>query len=393
MKQSATFRFLAGLNTVAAVFAQSGSPITREGSYWVQTLNGSVPANAASRVRVITEGNVVVKGSSDGKLIYSVKARVKARNEREAEFLLRSFDVKTRNSGAWLYFTLLPPPRVVNGPDVTLAVPRNLQQTWIETRGGSVVASDLGGELRAVSAGGRIEIDRINAAATLRTGGGEIQVGHVTGPVQCYSGGGAIRVESTGVNSSFETAGGDIFIRETRGDVHTSTAGGNIRIERSGGMVFARTAGGLIEVQQSEGAVTAESSGGAIQVNAANGVRCESAGGAIRLRNVAGAVRAMTSAGSILAELLSGNRIEDSTLSTNDGDITVFIASNIPLTVRARNESAGSIGRIISDFPEIRTKPGAPGIAPVTAEGSLNGGGPVLRIVVTSGTIYLRRER
>ena len=393
MRQSGTFRVLAGLNLAAALFAQSGSPITREGRYWVQTLSGSVPAITASRMHVITEGNVVLKGASDGKLVYSVKARVKARNEREAESLLRSFEVKTKSSGAWLYFTLLPPPRVVNGPDVTLAVPRALRQTWIETRGGSVLASDLDGELRAESAGGRIDIDRLGAAATVRTGGGEVHVGRVAGPVQCYSGGGSIRVENTGADSSFETAGGEIFIRETHGPVRASTAGGNIRIERSGGMVFARTAGGLIEVEQSEGVVTAESSGGSIQVNAANGVRCESSGGTIRLRNVAGAVRAVTSAGSILAELLSGNRIEDSTLSTHDGDITVVIASNIPLTVRARNESAGSIGRIISDFPEIRVKPVAPGIAPVTADGSLNGGGPVLRIVVTSGTIYLRRGR
>jgi len=95
-----------------------------------------------------------------------------------------------------------------------------------------------------------------------------------------------------------------------------------------------------------------------------------------------------------LAELLSGNRIEDSTLSTNAGDITVFIASNLPLTVAARNESAGALGRIISDFPEIRVKAlSQAGANPVVAEGALNGGGPILRINVVGGTIYLRRQK
>ena len=150
----------------------------------------------------------------------------------------------------------------------------------------------------------------------------------------------------------------------------------------------------MIQVQQADGAVTAESYGGAIQVNAANGVRCDSAGGPIRLRNVAGPLRASTAAGSILAELLSGNRIEDSTLSTNAGDITVFIASNLGLTVAARNDSAGALGRIISDFPEIRVKAlSQAGASPVVAEGVLNGGGPILRINVVGGTIYLRRQK
>jgi DUF4097 and DUF4098 domain-containing protein YvlB len=203
-----------------------------------------------------------------------------------------------------------------------------------------------------------------------------------------------IRVQSAGAESWFETAGGEILVHQVAGTVHASTAGGNIRIDRASGAVFARTAGGLIQVQQADGAVTAESSGGAIQVNAAKGVRCDSSGGAIRLRNVAGALRASTTAGSILAELLTGNRIQDSTLSTNAGDITVFISSNLPLTVLARNESGGTAGRIISDFPEIRVRgAGQSGGSPALAEGALNGGGPVLHVNVIGGTIYLRRQK
>jgi hypothetical protein len=144
-------------------------------------------------------------------------------------------------------------------------------------------------------------------------------------------------------------------------------------------------------VEQADGPVTAESSGGAIQVNSANGVRCESGGGAIRLRNVAGAVHAFANSGSILAELVSGVGMADSILSTNAGDITVLIPSNLALTVQAINESGGS-GRIHSDFPQVHTQAaGAPG-GPLTAAGALNGGGPVLRVNVMGGTIYLRKK-
>src|SRR5690242_10720554 len=102
MKLSATYSILAGVIIPAAAFGQGSSSITREGRYWVQTLSGSIPANGASRMRVITEGNVVLKGDTGGKLVYSVKARVKAGSQKEAASLLRSFDVRAKNSGAWL---------------------------------------------------------------------------------------------------------------------------------------------------------------------------------------------------------------------------------------------------------------------------------------------------
>ena len=80
-------------------------------------------------------------------------------------------------------------------------------------------------------------------------------------------------------------------------------------------------------------------------------------------------------------------------MSANAGDVTVLISSNLAVTVSARNQTGGA-GRIISDFPEIRVKPAAamaPG--PLVAEGALNGGGPLLRINVVGGTIYLRKQK
>lgn len=394
MRQFGSISLVLALGAAQCSLAQSETPIAREGAYWVRTFTGSIPEAALQRLRLDTVGNVVLRGEAHGRAAYTLRARVRARDAREAQALLRQWEVKARTQGPWAYLTVMPLRRSSEAPELSVTVPRRLLQVLVETRGGNVQATNLDGEVEARSAGGQINVDGIKGSCELRTGGGDIQVGTVGGSVRCYSGGGVIRVQNAGGESWFETAGGEIFVRQAAGPVHASTAGGNIRIDRVSGTVFARTAAGLIQVQQADGAVTAESYGGAIQVNAANGVHCDSAGGPIRLRNVAGPLRASTSAGSILAELLSGNRIEDSTLSTNSGDVTVFIASNLPLTVSARNESAGELGRIISDFPEIRVQQGRlTGASPLVAEGSLNGGGPILRINVVGGTIYLRRQK
>ncbi|MBZ5611685.1 MAG: DUF4097 domain-containing protein [Acidobacteriia bacterium] len=394
MQRFVSIWFAFVLGAALPALAQRNAPIQRDGRYWVRTITGSIAIAPSERFRLNTVGNVVLRGDASVGGTYTLKARVRARDKRAAEVLLRQFELRTRTQGGWVYLTVTPPRRISEAPEVSLSVPRGLRQVWIETRGGNVQASDLDGEVEARSTGGQIDVDGIRGRCEIRTGGGDIHVGSVAGSVRCYSGGGVIRVQNAGGEAWFETAGGEIFVHQAGGPVHASTAGGNIRVERASGAVFARTAGGLIQVQQADGVVTAESSGGAIQVNAANGVRCDSAGGAIRLRNVGGALRASTSAGSILAELSKGTRIEDSTLSTNSGDITVFISSNVPMTVAARNESGDAMGRIISDFPEIRVQSGRqPGATPVVAEGALNGGGPVLRINVNGGTIYLRRQK
>ena len=397
MKELLSLLFLGA----ALASAQSESSITRDGDSWVRTVKGSVDTAGLDKLRVETTGNVTLQGAATGQTTYTLKVRVRAEDAREAEALLDRFSVKTGTEGGWAYLKVTPQvtrTRLASaGLELSVTGPRALRQVWAETLGGNVQASDWDGDFQARSGGGRIAVDRIRGRSEVRTAGGAIEVGNVSGPLRCFSGGGGIRVENAGSTAWLETAGGEIFVHQAGGPIQASTGGGNIRIERAAGTVMARTTGGLIQVQQADGPVTAESSGGAIQVNSANGVRCESAGGAIRLRNVAGAVHAFANSGSIMAELgsaggVSGRGMTDSTLSTNAGDITVLIPSNVALTIQAMNESGGS-GRINSDFPQIRTQPGGLPGGPVVAQGALNGGGALLRVNVMGGNIYLRRAK
>jgi hypothetical protein len=83
----------------------------------------------------------------------------------------------------------------------------------------------------------------------------------------------------------------------------------------------------------------------------------------------------------------------DSELETSAGDITVYLDSNMNISVRASIEVANG-HNIRSDFPDIRvsSEGGDYGPKTVTAEGKLNGGGPVLKVSTTTGDICFRRS-
>jgi len=106
------------------------------------------------------------------------------------------------------------------------------------------------------------------------------------------------------------------------------------------------------------------------------------------------AARAETGAGGIVAKFVSGTDRTDSVLETSAGDITVYLAPTLNITIRASIELANG-HRIRSDFSEIRvtTEGGEWGPGTATAEGNLNGGGPTLKVRTTTGDITFLASR
>jgi hypothetical protein len=88
----------------------------------------------------------------------------------------------------------------------------------------------------------------------------------------------------------------------------------------------------------------------------------------------------------------TGAERTDSDLETAAGDITVYIASDVAINVRASVEM-GNGHHITSDFSDIRigTEGDKWGPKTLTAEGSLNGGGPMLKVRTSSGDISFKR--
>ncbi len=391
-------RILASLTLAAMALAQSGSEqtsaLTRDGGYWVLTTRGTVPCSVAGTFKLVTRGRVTVQGGPFDRVQYTVTQRTKARTETEARRAFGALVVNTRPRGEATTLAMMTVEKPGVTTEVVLKVPRSLRESSVETQVGGVEVTDMDGITSATTSAGQVVMDRIGVSATAKTGGGEVRIGKVAGPVRCSSGAGSILVESARGETWCDTAGGEICVRDVGGPLHAFTQGGNIQVDRAHSTVSARTGEGLIEVLQAAGLVSAETRGGSIQIGSARGVRCESAAGTIRFKSQAGPVRASTAYGSILAELMSGARLEDSSLWAGSGDVTVLIPASLALAVQARNDSGPSLGKIFSDFPEIRPKVSELERAkPWVAEGSLNGGGPVLRISASGGTIYIRRQR
>ncbi len=376
--------FMVGLGCLAVAGAQSD--ITREGAYWVRSLTGADSIPAEGRLWVNAGGSVKVRGAAETQLRYVLKARVKGRGEDEARRRLSAMRLQVSHAGDTAIVSVQP--GAASG-ELDLRVPRTIREAAILTTDGSIELCDLDGAVQARTGGGPVRADRTRGDLRISTGGGNIDLGSVDGAVRATTGGGSIRAQSIGREATLETGGGDIVVQAAGGAVRATTGGGGIHIARAGGAVTANTGGGPIEVGQARGTVTTRNSGGPVKVGSADGVSCENAAGGVRLVNVSGTLRVSTAFGSILAQLLAGRPITDSFLTTANGDITVVIPANVAVSIRARNESADSVRRIVSEFPGISVRLEG---SQVVAEGSINGGGPVLRIAGTGGTIFIKRQ-
>jgi DUF4097 and DUF4098 domain-containing protein YvlB len=383
---------LGGLLFLAAVLCggQTRTNIAREGAYFVETITGPIVV-PGGRLKVVATGAVVVRGKDGNGGTYTLRQRVKTAEKSEAERQLRLLRPRAVTRGVWTILDVAGNEDSDVEYEVEVTLPKKLATVALVSQGGHIEAYDLDGSIEADTAAGRIQLDRIGMNATVKTGGGPIRVGNVRGVLRCVSGGGEIQVDRAGSEVWCDTAGGNITIGEAGGPVHAVTAG-NIHIGTAHSSVSAHSEGGLISVDEAGGQVTADTAGGSIQVGSSTGVRCESAAGAIRVKGVRGPLRAYTASGSILAELLPGVELQDSSLHALLGDITVYIPSNIAVSIRAWNEGGSGRGRIVSDFPEIQVRSASGRRGTAVAEGALNGGGPVLRISA-SGNIYLRRQK
>jgi len=326
----------------------SQTTFKRDGNSWMVTEQGSLSVDPVGQVRVKAAGNIRIRGGTGAQVVYRVSRSVRAVQQHEAQAMADRFPVTSGRQGSTAIL------QVAYGPFATsleITVPRGLESLSVETLGGDVDVSDLNGAVVAEASGGRINVGHIGGNIDARAAGGAIVLGVIGGNARCLSGGGAINAMEIHGDSLLETGGGDIHLR------------------KAGGAVRASTAGGRIEVVEAKGTVQAHTFGGPIEIGSAKGVHCESA------------------SGSIVAQFLPG--ILDSFLSTGSGDITVWIPSNLRVSIRAQNEGSGNVGTVISDFPGLRVMSAG---AAVMADLLINGGGPIVQLAGNGGRIYIKKR-
>lgn len=381
------------LTTLACLAVGQETRVYREGSNWVQEITGTLPAARSLHVRVEV-GSVRVEGSSQSGISYVIHNRAYTDSEQTArrEFDAYKISASSKGDAAWIVGDWQGGRSRKFSGEFIITVPRNLDLAKIETEGGSVRAVGIAGRVEAQSGGGSLRLDDIGGSIEAETGGGTIDVGNTNGAVNVRTGGGNIRIASAKGKVGAESGGGSVVVVSCQDGATIETGGGNIQVERCQGAVRATTGGGSVDLGDIGGGAIIETGGGSIRLASAKGpVKADTGGGCIELNGVPSA-RAETGGGGIIAKFLSSGERTDSVLETGAGDVTVYLASDLAISIRAAIELANG-HNIHTDFSDIHvaTEGGQWGPKTVTAEGQLNGGGPVLKVRTSSGNITFRR--
>jgi DUF4097 and DUF4098 domain-containing protein YvlB len=367
--------------------------VYREGRNWVQEMTGDLGAAKNLRVK-LAAGSVRVQGGSQAGITYVIHRKAYTFSEEKARGEFESYRINTSVKGDTAWIVAESSRRDSKcADDFVINVPRNLESAKIETGGGNVNATGIAGRVELSSGGGNLHLDDIGGEVTAETGGGTIDVGSVQGDVSLQTGGGNIKIASAKGEIKAQSGGGSVVVLSGLQGAVLETGGGSIRVDKCSGPVKATTGGGSVDLGEIGGPAEIETGAGSIRLASSKGrVQAQTGGGSIQLDG-ATSVQAETSAGGIVVKLLtSAGGHSNSTLETSAGDITVYLANDLAISIRAEIEIANG-HTIRSDFSDIRvSSEGGPwGPKTVTAEGQLNGGGPVLKVRTNSGNVNFRR--
>jgi DUF4097 and DUF4098 domain-containing protein YvlB len=362
------------------------------GSRFGSDLTGSVPARDGGRLHLTSDlGNIIIHTQDSGRVDYRVHLEADA-SQKNAQLLLKNFLLRARRMPDGVHMRGLAGEESSGRMWVTIEVtiPKNYGLD-VSTGGGNIDVDDVTGPVSLATAGGNVTTGNIEGSARLETKGGHVSVKSVSGDLIANTGGGHITTGMVGGNASLHTSGGHIRVSSVGGVARLVTGGGNVTLEHAGGELAAETSGGQIEVGEAAGLVRAKTGGGGIRVVRVSGPsELQTIGGSIYLTQVDSAVKASTAAGGITAWFVSPARQPGNCeLHSSNGDIVVYLPRQLPVTIDAQIQNADE-HRVIIDpaFPlKVSYDDSLNGLRTMRAEGSLNGGGEVLRLRAVQGNI------
>jgi DUF4097 and DUF4098 domain-containing protein YvlB len=287
-----------------------------------------------------------------------------------------------------------------SGEDIRLG-PELDGRATVQTSSGSIDIKTVHGSVEARNSGGNIKVERAGSDLLAQTSSGSIHLGRVAGSVEAHDSGGDISMNSVGDAVLAETSSGSIKIKFARGNVVAKDSGGDIKVEQAGGGVEARTSSGTITLGIVRGEIKAKNSGGdvvigevqgAVEVSTSSGTilitklvgtaGLKNSGGRIEVKEASGAVLGDTSRGPFGVGW-AGQPAGETRLNTSGGDIKVRLKESIGLNLEAKANG----GRVACDMPILIQS----GQREDHLEGKINGGGPLLRLEASGGSIALRR--
>jgi DUF4097 and DUF4098 domain-containing protein YvlB len=187
-------------------------------------------------------------------------------------------------------------------------------------------------------------------------------------------------------NLNLNTSGGDIEAASLQGNVRARTSGGNMQFDRVDGEIDAHTSGGDIVLREGTARAKLGTSGGNIEVDRAGGpTQVSTSGGDITINSVAQLLSATTSGGNVRATLTEPMK-QDAVLSTSGGDVRIQVVKGAGFEL----DASTSGGDVRAEGLTITIAKG--GVGKSRLAGSVNGGGPVLKLRSSGGDISVRTE-
>jgi hypothetical protein len=371
--------------------AQQAS-IRQENGNWVQDVSGTLAKVSNVHIKAET-GSVRVTGTSQGNISYAIQNRAYTSSQEKAKRQFDSYKINAyvRGDTAWIVAEWEGDSPRRFGSDFIITVPDSTAWVKVESDAGDIQMAGIAGRADAESGGGGIQLKNVGGEIQVETGGGKVEVNNIGGDAHIETGGGDVVLGSIKGKVVASTGGGNMRLASSQQDAVIETGAGSIHVGDCGGMLRVSTGGGDIELGTLNNGAQVETGGGSIHLAEAKGfVKVESGSGHIQLDGVPAAY-VETGAGGIVAKFIAANGgSHDSRLETSSGDVTVYIAPTIHITLDAAIEVANG-HTVQSDFPEIRVfNEGGPW-GSKRAEGDINGGGPVLKIRTTSGDILIHR--
>lgn len=183
-----------------------------------------------------------------------------------------------------------------------------------------------------------------NTTVVATDGSGNITVEGVSGSLRAQAGSGNIRATGIGANSILQSGSGTVDVQNAHGDLKVQTASGDISVRDS-------------ELTQA---------------------RLGAASGGITTSNVRGGLRVETASGDLT---IGGTPLSDWKLGSASGSIRLHPDPTAKFTLDAESGS----GNIASKIPVANSGQPIHGVL----RGSVNGGGPVVKMYTASGNITI----
>lgn len=194
------------------------------------------------------------------------------------------------------------------------------------------------------------------------SGSGDERIQGISGPADAASGSGSLHLTDIGADTHARSGSGDIDLTSIHGSVKAATGSGSIHATEIAGGFTASSGSGEIRVEQT----------------AAGDVEVATGSGSVELKGANGAVRASSGSGSIVAQ---GQPSRNWTLRTASGDLDIQFPPSAGYELSARTGS-GSI-HTTAELTTTGT------INPHTVHGTVHGGGSLVELSTSSGSINI----